>query len=123
MGKAAILIIAAIVTASTQCIAACSVLPCGEVPQRQSSTPASADCHHQAPPADHGHQKTNCGHPELLSDAIPQAASVNLDAAVIASVELNFVEVVPEPPVLFDFASDRSPPLPFDIPAFTILQV
>lgn len=122
MGKIAITLAIALFTASTQCIAACGVLPCNNSSERSQPAPAE-DCHHKAPPADNHHDQTTCGHQVFLSEVGRQAPSLTFDAAVLYVIAINFVESIPDTLVLLDPASDRSPPPPNDLAARTILRV
>jgi hypothetical protein len=118
LGKIAITLIAAIFLASTQCIAACAGLPC-DLPQ---ATPAS-DCHHKAPPADHHHDQSACGHPVFLSDIAPQPSAVAFHHADLSVIAISPVDSIPETFVLLESAADHSPPPLLALPAPTIFRI
>lgn len=125
MGKIAILMVGIMLAASAQCIAACSVLPCNESAARQ--TAPVEDCHHQrspdhAPPSDHDHSST-CGHQLLISEAGSQAASMHVDLGVMALLEVNLSEPLPETPILTGTQAGRSPPPSLASASRTILRV
>ena len=122
MSKIAITLAVAIFMASTQCIAACGVLPCDDLSKRNQPAPAE-DCHHKAPPGDNHHEKTTCGHQSFLSDVGPQASAVTFHDVVFEVIAVNVVESIPDTLVLLDPASDHSPPPPSDLSARTILRV
>ena len=122
LSKIAITLALALFTASTQCIAACGILPCNGLPQRHQPVPAE-DCHHKAPPADGHQEKSSCAHQVLVSEAGPQAPSFTLDTAALCVISIDMVERAPQSIVLLDPASDRSPPPPSDLSARTILRV
>ena len=122
LSKIAITLALALFTASTQCIAACGILPCNDLSQRHQPAPAE-DCHHKAPPADDHRDKSTCTHQVFVSEAGPAAPSFMFDVAVLYVISIDMVERAPESIVLLDPASDRSPPPPSDLSARTILRV
>lgn len=121
LGKFAITLAIALFTASTQCIAACGVLPCDNSSERHRPAPAE-DCHHKVPPTDDHHDQTTCGHQLFLSDVGPQAPAIAVTDVVFDVIAFNDVGSIPDTLVLLDPALDRSPP-PSDLSARTILRV
>ena len=118
MGRTAITLVVALILASLQCVAACSVLPCDE----RTNRPAPVeDCHHRTPaPSDqnHGQQdRSDCGHQTFISEVAPQASSVLFDSALVAVVPVVTVHVAfpvapPSPPRAVqssDLGADRLP--------------
>ena len=122
LGKIAITLAVVLFTASTQCVAACGVLPCNDLFERHQPAP-SEDCHHKAPPGDNHHDRTTCGHQFFLSDVGPQAPAVTFNDVVFDVIAINFVESTPDTLVLLYPASDHSAPPPSDLSARTILRV
>lgn len=122
LGTIAITLAVAIFMASTQCVAACGVLPCDDLSERNQPDP-SEDCHHKAPPADNHHDKTTCGHQFFVSDVGPQDSAVTFTDVVFAVIAIKVVESIPETLVLLDPDLDHSPPPPSDLFARTILRV
>jgi hypothetical protein len=110
MRKISMTLAVALLTASLQCVAACSVLPCDE----RAKAPAPVeDCHHRAPDSNGeqgNHDESSCGHQTFISEAAPQPSSVVFDAmqvAVIPAVHRWQPRLVP----VAEVAHDWSPPL------------
>jgi len=86
MGKVSIALVVAVLTASLQCVAACSVLPCDEL----AKTPAPVeDCHHRPPDSSgqqENHNEQGCGHQTFVSEAAPKASAVTFDASLVATL-------------------------------------
>jgi hypothetical protein len=125
MGKIAITLVVALVTASLQCVAACSVLPCNEKP---TSPPVPAEsCHHKAPvPGDDQHDgkqdESGCGHQTFISEAAPHANSTVFDATFIATLPV-VIQVQPEWFRVAEVLTDWSPPPRSDSASITILRL
>ena len=121
MGKISMMLAVAILTASLQCVAACSVLPCNE--QVKAPTPVE-DCHHRAP--DSGQQgnqdEQGCGHQTFVSEAAPKASAVTFDASLVATLAI-VEQSQPLMASVADFVRDWSPPLRFSSTSTTILRL
>ena len=122
MRKISMALAIALLTASLQCVAACSVLPCDE---RAKAPVPVEDCHHQAPDSDGqqgNHDESGCGHQTFISEAAPQASSVVLDSmqvAVIPAVHQWQPTLVP----VAELAHDWSPPLRPRSASITVLRL
>lgn len=99
MAKVAMTLIVALLTASLQCVAACSALPCNEAAKRPAPV---EDCHHRAPASDqnqpgHGQDETGCGHQTFVSEAAPQSNLGHVDftlSVAVLPVSRYYVEFV-----------------------------
>ena len=123
MGRTAITLVVALILASLQCVAACSVLPCDE----RTNRPAPVeDCHHRTPaPSDqnHGQQdRSDCGHQTFISEVAPQASSVLFDSALVAVVPV-VTEFQPTLLPVAEVLTDWSPPLRIHSASITILRL
>ena len=123
MGRTAITLVVALITASLQCVAACCVLPCSE----RTNRPAPVeDCHHRTPaPSDqnHGQQdRSGCGHQTFISEVAPQASSVLFDSALVAIVPV-VTEFQPTLLPVAEVLTDWSPPLRIKSASITILRL
>lgn len=131
LGKIAIMLVVALCTSSTQCVAECVDLPSEKATQHNHSAPPEghhhhemppAD-HHQAPPSDHHDENSHCDPQVFLSDAVPQTISLTVHALVMDIVTVDLVQSIPQVMVFSDPDSGHSPPPPTDLSARTILRV
>lgn len=110
MRKICMTLAVALLTASLQCVAACSVLPC----DKESKAPAPVeDCHHRAPDSNGqqgSHDESGCGHQTFISEAAPQSSSLVFDATQVAVIPA-IHEWLPTLLPVAELALDWSPPL------------
>lgn len=122
MSKIIILMIVALVTASGQCVATCSLLPCHDAAE-QPAPVSTGDCHHEPPPAQHHSPSTICGHQVFLSEANPQVSLATFDELVVDLVAFHLVAGIPETLVRLDTVAEGSPPPLTDRTTKSILRV
>lgn len=122
MGKISIALVVAVLTASLQCVAACSVLPCDELAK---TPPPVEDCHHRAPDSSGNqgnHNDQGCGHQTFVSEAVPQASTVVFDAMQVAIIPVVHQWQATLAPVA-ELDRDWSPPLRLPSASITILRL
>lgn len=123
MSKIAMLMVVVVMAASTQCVADCGILPCNKP---VSHAKPVENCHHKSspdpePPTDH--QDSSCGHEQFIGEAGQQVVTFHIDLGLVALIQVNLDQTLPESPILQDQASDRSPPLRSASALQTVLRV
>lgn len=124
MAKVAITLIVALLTASTQCVAACSILPCDKADKQPAPV---QDCHHRSPAPEqnqpgHNQDDTGCGHQTFVSEAAPQANVWHFDftaALAVLPIYQHTVEFLPVAKIWLD----SSPPAQTVSSSVTILRI
>jgi len=122
MRKICMTLAVALLTASLQCVAACSVLPCDE---RVKAPAPVEDCHHRAPDSNGqqgNHDESGCGHQTFISEAAPQVSSVVFDAAQVAVIPA-IHEWQPTLTPVAGLVHDWSPPIRPRSASITVLRL
>lgn len=108
MGRILILLSVALVAFHAQCVAACSLLPCGETTQHSTPAP-EPPCHHQVPAPVETHDAQACGHSQFVSEDGVRMVAPAMD---IATFELVVLPVIVEPSLapVEEFSATSPPP-------------
>ena len=94
MGRIIILLSVALIAFHAQCVAACSLLPCGEVARHSAPAPETP-CHHHTPtPPPDSHETQACGHSQFVSE---DGVRMIAPAMTIATLEQVPMTAIPAP--------------------------